>query len=284
MNILIIGGSRFIGPLLIEELLLKKHNITVFNRGRIRQDYGDRVKFVKGDRNDGFNIDERFDTVIDLCAYSLTHVEKVYSDLFFDHYVHIGTAASYKKTDTFPLTEDVSKIGPWPLWGDYNKGKVECENFLSKKENVTILRPVYILGKKNSVERESFIYSSLKNQKPLVLPGDGNAVIQFVFVQDVVRIIGIVAQRKVFGAFNCSGDETITLNELVESMGKISGQKPIIEHNPAADGENFKENEFPFANENFFCSNGKIKNLGVSFTPLLEGLEDDFINHYNDSI
>ncbi len=63
-------------------------------------------------------------------------------------------------------------------------------------------------------------------------------------------------------------------------MAKIIGKKPIIKFNPNADGENFNEKEFPFANENFFCSNEKIKELGIKFTPLLRGLKEDYENYY----
>ena len=38
MNILIIGGSSFIGPLVIDRLLSKGHDLTVFNRGRTKLD------------------------------------------------------------------------------------------------------------------------------------------------------------------------------------------------------------------------------------------------------
>ena len=36
MEILIIGGSRFLGPILIEQLLKNGHSLSVFNRGTIK--------------------------------------------------------------------------------------------------------------------------------------------------------------------------------------------------------------------------------------------------------
>ena len=48
------------------------------------------------------------------------------------------------------MTEE-SEIGDWPLWGDYNKGKVECEKVLEENQvKHSNLRPVYILGKMSS--------------------------------------------------------------------------------------------------------------------------------------
>ncbi|MFH1520352.1 MAG: NAD-dependent epimerase/dehydratase family protein [Candidatus Micrarchaeota archaeon] len=275
MNILVIGGSRFVGPLLVIQLLAKNYNITLFNRGLIRSAY-ENLTFIKGDRNNGFSIDEHFDIVIDMCAYNGIQTRTALEQIDFDFFIHFSTAAVYKKTNQFPLTED-SPLGIWPLWGDYNKGKVECEQILSKSGiNFATIRPVYILGSDNYCDRERFIYSRIKSNQPLILPGNGQAMIQFVFAKDVANSIALIAENKVTGNYNCVGDEKISLHDLVMEMGKIVGQKPSLKFNLNTDGENFDEREFPFANETFLCSNKKLKSLGVKFTPLLKGLKEDY--------
>ena len=148
MKILIIGGSRFVGPLVVEKLLKKNHEITLFNRGRVNSDYDKKIKFIQGDRKTGFNIKDGFDVVIDTCAYNGMQTRQAITRLNFDYYLNFGTAASYKKTTKFPLTEE-SEVGDWPIWGSYNKGKVECERVLKEdKVKHANLRPVYVLGKK----------------------------------------------------------------------------------------------------------------------------------------
>ncbi len=280
MGILIIGGSRFVGHLVIDTLLKHYHKVTVFNRGQIQSDYRKEINFIKGDRNKGFEINEHFDVVIDTCAYAGSQTKTAIEQLSFDFFVNLGTAASYKKTELFPLTES-SPLGDWPLWGDYNKGKVECERILEKSGvKFATIRPVYILGPKNYVDREHFIYSRIKKGLPLILPGDGEAIVQFVFAKDVAKSIVLLVENKIEGAFNCAGNEVITLIRLVEEMGKIMELKPTIQFNPDTDQENFDEKEFPFANENFFCSNEKLRNLGIAFTPLLRGLKEDYENYY----
>ena len=274
MNILIIGGSRFVGPLVVSKLLAKGHNITIFNRGKIKSNY-DKVRFIQGNRNDGFNIKDKFDVVIDTCAYTGEQIEKAINELNFDFYLNFGTAASYKKTDEFPLTEE-SELGDWPLWGNYNKGKVKCENILKESGiKYASIRPVYILGKNNYVDRERFIYSKIKNKIPLILPGNGEAKVQFVFSQDVANSIVLLAEKKLQGAFNCASDEVITLKQLVEVMGNIVGIKPVIK---------FNVNEFPFANETFYCTNNKLKRLGIKFTSLIKGLKEDYEEYYKNII
>lgn len=279
-NILIIGGSRFTGPYLMELLLNRGHNLTVFNRGLLRSEYPTGTRFVKGDRNKEFNLKERFDAVIDMCAYGGAQTENALRQLRFDFFLHFSTAAVYKKPKIFPLTED-STIGEWPLWGDYNRSKVECEQILEKSGvKYATIRPVYILGPKNYCDREHFIYSRINRGEPLIIPGDGQAKAQFVFAEEVAESIILMIEKRTIGAFNCAGDDTTTPLKLVEEMGKIIGKKPIVEYNPLVNGAKWDSLEFPFPNENFIVSNEKIKKLGMKFTPLFDGLKEDYENYY----
>lgn len=279
MKILIIGGSRFVGPIVVKKMIESGHNLTIFNKDGMLPFYKN-AKFIQGDRKNGFNMKGRFDVVIDTCAGKGEHIQKAIDELDFDFYLNFGTAASYKKTNNLPLKDD-SELGDWPLWGDYNKGKVECEKILQKSgaKHVTI-RPIYILGENNYVDRENFIYSRIKNKISLILPGDGEAKTQFVFVENVADSIVLLAENKIQGAFNCCGDEVVTLKELVEIMGEIVGTKPVMEFNPNANGEGHDSKEFQFANEDFYCTNTKLKNLGIAFTPLAEGLKKGYENYY----
>lgn len=282
MDIFIIGGSRFVGPLLIEELLKNGHSITVFNRGQIKDTYEEGIVFVQGDREKGFNVKQHFDVVIDMCAYTGEQTKAALDQLSCDFFINFGSAASYKKTGIFPLTEE-SLIGEWPVWGDYNKGKVECEEVLQKSDiKFASIRPVYLLGPHNYCDRENFIYSHIKHGQDILIPGNGEAVIQFAFSRDIVKIITMLAEKQLQGAFNCAGDTLITLNGLVEYMGQLVGRDVQVKYNHLTDGDNFNEEEFPFANANFICSNEKLKRLGISFTPLLEGLKEDYFSYYKD--
>lgn len=76
-KILIIGGSRFVGPAIIERLLKKDYKIYIFNRGN---EYGADIKEdvikIKGDKE---NVDDLmklnefapYDLVYDMSTYNL---------------------------------------------------------------------------------------------------------------------------------------------------------------------------------------------------------------------
>lgn len=284
-NILIIGGSRFVGSYLIKLLQNRGHSLTVFNRGKIQSKYDGKIKFIRGDRNRGFaDLKDRYDAVVDMCSYSASQTERAINELNFDFFIHMSTAAVYKKTEKFPLTEE-SPLGEWPLWGNYNKNKIECEETLKKSGvKYATIRPVYILGPKNYCDREHFIYSRIHNKQHLTLPGNGEANIQFVFTEEVAELISLIIEKNAAGKFNCAGNEATTLVDLVNTMGKIADRKPILRFNPLNNGENFDIGEFPFANENVIVSNNKAKELGVTFNPLLNGLKKDYENYYKNVV
>ncbi len=284
MNVLLIGGSRFIGPLIIQYLLQKGHKITVFNRGVHQSLYPKDIRFIKGDRDNGIPISEKFDVVIDTSAYTGIQTQKALQDLQFDLFIHLSTVAVYQKSSLLPYTED-SPLGQWPLWGEYNRRKVECEQVLQKSGiPYASVRPVYILGAHNYLKREEFIYAHIKKKKQLSIPGDGKANMQFVFVEDVARSLCLIAEKKSQGVFNCAGDEVVSLEDLMHLMAKIVGSEALIRYNPTTNGVNFIPDEFPFANEDVVCSNLKLKSLGISFTPLFEGLNRDYQNYYQNII
>ena len=52
MHILIIGGTRFIGPYVVRRLVVARHRVTLFNRGQTACENPDGVEVIKGDRAD----------------------------------------------------------------------------------------------------------------------------------------------------------------------------------------------------------------------------------------
>ncbi|MBQ7839905.1 MAG: NAD-dependent epimerase/dehydratase family protein [Lachnospiraceae bacterium] len=52
MKILVIGGTRFFGIPMVNELLEKGHDVTIATRGKSPDGFGDRVKRIFLDRTD----------------------------------------------------------------------------------------------------------------------------------------------------------------------------------------------------------------------------------------
>lgn len=52
MRILVIGGTRFIGPRVARQLVEKSHQVTLFHRGRTEVNLPEGVGRIRGDRRD----------------------------------------------------------------------------------------------------------------------------------------------------------------------------------------------------------------------------------------
>ena len=76
-RILILGGTGFLGPAIVEHALAQGHTVTLFNRGRTNADLFPELEQLRGDRNTG-ELDalrgREFDAVIDTSAYVPGHV------------------------------------------------------------------------------------------------------------------------------------------------------------------------------------------------------------------
>src|SRR5687768_13398101 len=71
LEVLILGGTGFIGPHFVQAALARGHHVSVFNRGRLEVSVPASVEQLRGDRNGQLEaIDNRhWDAVIDLATY-----------------------------------------------------------------------------------------------------------------------------------------------------------------------------------------------------------------------
>ena len=101
MNILVLGGSYFLGKHFID-MAKKEHKITVFNRGSRPLMIPDIVE-ISGERHDGNALlqipQQHFDAVVDFCAYNKNDIEFIFQNLkaTFDQYIFISTCDVYKR-------------------------------------------------------------------------------------------------------------------------------------------------------------------------------------------
>src|SRR6185369_9973808 len=75
MRSLIIGGTRNLGPSIVQALLQQGHEVAVFNRGQTRDDLPQEVERLRGDRTDPEQLRKafagrEFDLIIDTTLYT----------------------------------------------------------------------------------------------------------------------------------------------------------------------------------------------------------------------
>jgi 2'-hydroxyisoflavone reductase len=111
MNILILGGTIFLGRHLVDAALADGHKVTLFNRGRTNPDLYPEVEKLRGDRTLNSDLqflqNRRWDAVIDTCGY-YPHIVQLSAQALVDsveRYVFISSISVYGEPPTDPAIE-----------------------------------------------------------------------------------------------------------------------------------------------------------------------------------
>ena len=84
------------------------------------------------------------------------------------------------------------------------------------------LRPPYVYGPDNPFYREAFFWDRLRAGRPIILPGDGRRLMQFVYVKDLVWacLRAIEEPAAVGHAFNIANARPLSQTEAVEALAR----------------------------------------------------------------
>jgi nucleoside-diphosphate-sugar epimerase len=236
MSVLILGGNRFMGRHLAEMLIASGERPVVVNRGSKESLPG--TEFVAGDRSKADGLaglaGRKFDVVVDLSAYQATWVRDALARLrgHVGHYIFISSGVIYRREPEMPWPE-TNVVEPDPHWGSYATEKAASEEHLAEAAardglRVTSLRPPFVVGAANYADRESFVFGRLAAGRPILLPGGGLAVNQYVHAADVARAILAAIARPApgFRAFNVGLPGIVSNRGFAEMCAAVSG-KPL---------------------------------------------------------
>ena len=267
MRTLVLGGTRFLGVEVVNALLRAGHDVVAFHRGSRQPEWSAPVEQVIGDRD--VAEDRRklasldVDAVVDLSAYNAAQTESMLATLpTAPRYVHVSTLNVYNPEPTLPWPEHLD-YGPHPLWGRYAVEKIGCELALRDRRpaplSTVVLRLPLVLGPGNFIPREEFVLNRLLDGEVILLPGDGQAVHQYVWVKHAAAALARAAELEPasFQAFNVASRRCNTsLEGFVQVCAEVSGTTPRIRTvGGGATGEdlpvfNGVDCVFPFSNEN----------------------------------
>ncbi len=245
---LVIGGTRFIGRHLVEELLAHAYEVVLFNRGNHDNPFADdeRVDHVEGDRTNetalrAAKLSVEPDHVFDCVAYKPAEV-KTALELFADveSYVYISSGSAYgaeqipKREETTPLcacsdeqaTDDsASSYGPRKAEGDrlvFRAANGELAG-VETTVNAMSLRPCIVYGPHDYTERLDYWIDRVQTYDRVVVPGDGQNLWHLAYVTDVASALRTLAERGEPGeAYNVGDRQLFTLADRVELIAEAA--------------------------------------------------------------
>ena len=217
MNILILGGKRFLGIALVEAMLEAGHTPTLFNRGQTNPDLFPKVKNLIGDRETDLSALKRrkWDAVIDTSGF-LPRVVKESAKLLSNKcetYLFISTISVYRDFNNPDIHEDYPLAqleGPEneDATGEaYGPLKALCEYEIQQnfKGDVIVVRPGLVVGPNDPTDRFTYWPWRVSLGGKVLAPAPPSANLQFIDVRDLAAFILKLIEKKAKGVYNAVG-------------------------------------------------------------------------------
>ncbi|MDQ3397125.1 MAG: NAD-dependent epimerase/dehydratase family protein, partial [Deinococcota bacterium] len=233
MDILILGGTQFVGRHIVEAFLKAGHQVSTLTRGKSKDSLPAQVERLHGDRNEGTEglkaLEGRsWDACVDVSGYTPRQVRASAEGLRdrVGRYVFISTVSVYKEpgrhpvreTDPllFPAAEDITEVN-----GEtYGPLKVTCETIVQEvyRDRCTILRPQIVAGPFDPTGRYSYWLTRVSRGGEMLAPGDGSDHVQVIDARDLARFTVRVIEEDHAGVFNLAGPR-LTWAEFMKVLG-----------------------------------------------------------------
>ncbi len=269
MKILVTGGMGFVGKFVVNSLIEKKYNVTIFdnfsnsNHLSSTEFINKGVKVIDGDITKikevmnaikdhqivihlaaKISVDESIinpiktfqinvdgtNNVIDACKKN--HVKKI---IFASSAAVYGEGVSNNKSDEKSKTNPISPYGESKIMMEE-----QIRKNIGKNINYVILRFFNIYGIGQSPEYAGVItkfIEKINRNESLEIFGDGMQTRDFVSIQDIINSIHNAINYNKNGVFNIASGNTITIKELSKLMILLSGKKIDVIHLPSKKGD-----------------------------------------------
>ena len=223
MKILVLGGTGYIGPHLVNHALERGHEVTLFNRGRTRPGLFPKAEQLIGDRNAPGGHDvlkgRQWDVVYDLPATNPQWVLGATAVLKGNakQYVYVSSTAAYKDfsrsfpDETHPAQDPAPLEGPDAANAPYGNKKVRCEQIVQAAfgSGATIVRPGLIVGPGDLTDRFTYWPVRIEKGGEILAPGKPDDPAQWIDARDLTEWMVRLGESRTGGVFNAVGPRTV---------------------------------------------------------------------------
>jgi nucleoside-diphosphate-sugar epimerase len=247
MRILILGGTKFIGPHVVRRLAASGHDVTIFHRGETETDLPPSVRHVHGDFSEFANHVDQLralspEVVLDMVPFREEDAQRVRAFKgVARRVVAISSGDVYRAfgrllrtepgpPDPIPLTEDSplrKKLSNAGL--DYNKTAVERGIMGDPDLSATILRLPATHGPGDSQHRLFKYLKRMDDQRPFILLDEALAGWQWArgYVEDVALAIALAVMNEQAAnrVYNVADPTALTEAEWVRQIARVHGWK-----------------------------------------------------------
>lgn len=231
LDILILGGTGYIGPYQVREAVARGHRVTVFNRGQHQADLPASVIHLQGDRSlEKLNLDalrgKRWDAAIDNSQSDPAWVTRT-AELLRDsvrYYLYVSSTGVYFPYDTpHSIKEDTKPVlvDPDGTTNSYGVRKAlsEIENTKVFGDRAINVRPNFIVGPGDESDRFMYWPARYARGGEILVPGEQDDHVQFADVRDLAAFMIHCIEDGKTGTFNIAGEDDVTMTKFQDALG-----------------------------------------------------------------
>jgi 2'-hydroxyisoflavone reductase len=259
MDVLVLGGTSFVGRWIVTDLLDRGHTPTLFSRDRTGTELFPGVTRAVGDRDFGDYEALRggsWDAVVDVSGYIPRHVTQASDALQgrASRYVFISTGSVYDRSlAPVGVPEDSPRLSPYrasEVVDDLSYGplKVACEDDVESiwGARATVVRPGIVAGPYDSTDRFTYWARRASKGGRIAVPGRLDQPVQVLDARDLARLVALLVEQDLPGTYNATGPwPPVTLRQLIDTCAAGSTHElvpvpvvsgfPLVMSDPAAD-------------------------------------------------
>lgn len=233
MQVLVVGGTRFVGRHLVGVLVERGHRVTMFNRGRSEPGLfadDDAVEHVAGDRDEDLSslAGHRWDVVIDTSAYRPAQVTALLDAVAASTgaYVLVSSVSVYADPVPPGAREDAALLpaadGDEEIGLAYGELKVACEEAARRDlpaDRLLVLRPGFVVGPHDYTWRFPYWVDRIAVGGRVLAPGPGHNPLQVVDARDLAMFAVRSAEVGARGTFHVAGpEEPMSLADVLDCI------------------------------------------------------------------
>lgn len=215
LNLLVLGGTGFIGPHLVRHAVDRGHKVTIFTRGRRNADLPESVERLVGDRNGQLGALEgrKWDAVVDDSATNPEWVRQSTALLKGNvgSYLFTSSTGVYYPYITRGLDENdpvlYEAADPKDGSAAYGTAKAKCERIVLDTFGTQgfVSRPTYIVGPGDTTDRFPYWPVRLAQGGEVLAPGKRDDPMQLIDVRDLAEFMIHLLESGKGGIYNSVG-------------------------------------------------------------------------------
>jgi len=261
LDILILGGTGFIGPHLVRFALERGHTVSIFTRGRTEPDlFADSFEHVEhliGDRASDLTAlrGRSWDAVIDDSGQRVrwTHDSAQLLKDSVGAYLYVSSTGVFYPYRTVEITEDGAIVLTDPTSGkseDYAYGVMKANSEIEARkafgDRTLVIRPGYIVGPGDRSDRFTYWPVRVERGGEILVPGKKGDFVQQIDVRDLTEWMIRLLEEGEGGTYNATGPAShLTMAEFVYGVRAATDSE--LSWTWVDDYDFLAEHELPYA-------------------------------------